>query len=309
MRDPATQRVLCLAGPTGTGKSAAALFLARELSGGVINADSRQAYRDFPIITAQPTDTERASCPHALYGFLDCTEKLSAGAYAELGRTQVVDFAAQGLVPIVVGGTGLYLDALFSGMPEMPPVPPEISLRWQKRCALEGPQALHALLRERDPACAAKIHPNDSQRITRALEMEETTGTPLSVWQKRPVPPSGLTPLIIGMDMSLTELTPLLEKRIDAMLAAGAVTEAKAALARCPDERAPGWSGIGCAELFSHLAGRVSLDECREAWIKNTRAYAKRQITWFKRNPAIHWLRPDAVGTMLEKWREFAGSC
>lgn len=298
------QTVICLAGPTGSGKSAAALFLARELSGCVINADSRQAYRDFPIITAQPTQKERESCPHGLYAFLDCHDKLSAARYAELARQEIAHCAAVNRMPIVVGGTGLYIDALLRGMPEIPAVPLEISQKWQERCAHEGPQALHTLLQERDPVCAAKIHPNDSQRVSRALEVEEATGTPLSVWQKRPVEPSGLNPLVIGLEISLTELTPQLERRIDAMLAAGAVAEAENALARCPDPNAPGWSGIGCAELYSHITGIINLDECRSLWIKNTRAYAKRQITWFKRDKQMLRLRPDALHAMLAACRE-----
>ena len=293
------QTLICLAGPTGAGKSAAALFLAQALVGGVINADSRQAYRDFPSITAQPTAEERASCPHALYAFLDCRDKLSAGKYALLARQEITAFTAQKLMPILVGGTGLYIDVLLRGMPEIPSVPQDISDKWQQRCADEGSQALHALLQERDPACAAKIHPNDPQRICRALEVEEATGTPLSVWQKRPVAPSGFRALTIGLDVSLTELTPLLEKRIDAMLAAGAVAEAQNALALCPDPEAPGWSGIGCVELYSYCKGSISLDECRALWIKNTRAYAKRQITWFKRDPHMLRLPPDALAAML----------
>lgn len=298
------QTVICLAGPTGSGKSAAALFLARELSGSIINADSRQVYRDFPIITAQPAQEERKCCPHTLYAFLDCREKLSAARYAELARQEITNYAAINRVPIVVGGTGLYIDALLRGMPEIPAVPPEVSQKWQERCAHEGPQALHALLLKRDPVCAAKIHPNDSQRVSRALEVEEATGTPLSVWQKQPVAPSGLNALVVGIEMSLTELSPRLEKRIDAMLAAGGVAEAERALAHCPDSKAPGWSGIGCAELYRHITGAISLDECRSLWIKNTRAYAKRQITWFKRDQQMLRLRPDALRAMLAACRE-----
>jgi tRNA dimethylallyltransferase len=273
--------------------------MAEALDGSIVNADSRQAYRDFPLITAQPSHADQAICPHVLYAFLDTQEKLSAGRYAALALDAVRTQAEAGRFPILVGGTGFYLRTLLHGIAPIPPVSPEISQAWQQRCAEQGSQNLHALLQQKDPACAAVIHPNDRQRITRALEVLDATGIPLSAWQCRRTPVHELHSLCVYLDFSLEELTPRLTARIDAMLEAGAVDEVRNAMQKCPDPQAPGWSGIGCAEVRRFLNGRISLDQCRDLWIKNTRAYAKRQITWFKRDASLLRVRPDAVRSLL----------
>ncbi len=291
--------VLVLAGATGTGKSAAALAAAEAFGGAVINADSRQAYADFPIITAQPSRAEQAAIPHRLYGFLPCAEKLSAGKYAELAAAAIRETHDAGLVPIVTGGTGLYLNTLLGGIAAIPPVPEAVSRAWQERCKNEGPQVLHALLRERDPLSAARLHPNDSQRITRALEVLEATGKPLGYWHELPVTPGPFNALRVCLEMGLEELTPRLKSRIEAMIENGAEEEAREALARCPDPVAPGWSGIGCAELHAYLSGRMDFATCKAQWLQHTRDYAKRQITWFKRDTKMLRLRPGDAHSLL----------
>ncbi len=291
--------VIVIAGATGTGKSAAALAAASAVGGTVINADSRQVYADFPIITAQPADEEKNRVPHALYGFLRCAEKLSAGKYAALARDAIAAAHAASRVPILTGGTGLYLNALLGGIAAIPPVPEALSKAWQERCKAEGPRALHAVLRDRDPRSAAKLHPNDSQRITRALEVLEATGKPLGYWHDLPRPAGAYDALGICLDVSLGELTPRLQTRIEAMIEAGALREALAALERCPDPDAPGWSGIGCAELHAHLTGKTDLDTCKARWLQHTRDYAKRQITWFRRDNSLLHLVPDDTDGLL----------
>nr|GBO96178.1 tRNA dimethylallyltransferase [Nitratidesulfovibrio sp. HK-II] len=296
-------RVICLVGPTGAGKTAAALHLARTFGGGVVNADSRQVYRDFPIITAQPSPEERAVCPHLLYGFLPSTEKISAGVWTDRA-TAAIDELRQntsrpnGLLPLLVGGTGLYLKTLLDGIADIPRVDPAIGARLERECDALGAPALHARLAVIDPEYAARIHPNDRQRAVRALEVHEGTGHTLSWWHARPVPPPRFAALRMGMDMSLEELTPRLDRRIDLMLAAGALDEARAARAVCDDPAAPGWSGIGCAELYRHLTGELPCAEARLLWLRNTRAYAKRQLTWFRADRRIHWIRPDDLDAM-----------
>lgn len=295
---------ICIAGPTGAGKSAAAALLARELNGAIINADSRQLYADFPIITAQPGPEELAQAPHHLYGWLPSVEKISAGRYARLAEEKIAEVAAEGRMPILVGGTGLYFQALLEGMADIPPVPSDIHAAWQERCALEGSAALHSILLEKDPVYAAKIHPNDKQRVTRALEVIEASGRPFSWWHAKRTPARPREALLLGVSLPLAELEPLLDRRIDLMLEAGAVAEAKQALRNCPERGAPGWSGIGCAELGRWLAGEISFAECRELWLRNTRAYAKRQLTWFKARPGFAWFRPGQTGEMLQAARE-----
>ena len=292
--------VPCIAGSTGAGKTAAALAMAKALPLTVVNADSRQAYADFPIITAQPSPEERAVCPHVLYGFLGTQEKLGAGEYARLAGDTLHAVALEGRVHALVGGTGLYFRALLGGLAPIPDTPPEIAAVWQARCRAEGSEALHALLAERDPAYAAKIHPHDRQRITRALEVLEETGKPFSWWHGRVLPQSPYRPCKVGIGMRLAELEPLLARRIEAMLEAGAREEVRAALERCPDPHAPGWSGIGCPELYSYLSGRLTLEECRDLWLKNTRAYAKRQRTWFLADKGIRWFRPEQAAEIVE---------
>ncbi|WP_051257959.1 tRNA (adenosine(37)-N6)-dimethylallyltransferase MiaA [Desulfovibrio cuneatus] len=287
--------VPCLLGPTGAGKTSLALELARRWPVSIINADSRQVYHDFPIITAQPTAEEQAACPHFLYGFLESQGKISAGAYARMARERILEEAAKGRLPVLVGGTGLYIQTLFDGIAPIPPVSPAIAAHWQVRCKEEGSHALHAELATVDPDYAAKIHPNDRQRITRGLEVWQATGKPLSWWHSQHVRPTDFTPVKIGLTLPLAELEPILEKRITLMLEAGALDEAKNALTLCDDPEAPGWSGIGCRELYDHIIGHTTLEECRALWLKNTRAYAKRQMTWFRREEDVRWFAPGQV--------------
>lgn len=297
--------VIVIAGFTGAGKSALALAVAREFSGVIINADSRQVYTDFPIITAQPDAAMAARAPHRLYGFLPCREKLGAGTYAAMAREEIAAAREAGKTPLLVGGTGLYLKTLLEGIAPIPAVAPGISRFWRKECAERGANALHALLAERDPQTAARVHPNDSQRITRALEVLEGTGKPLGWWHALPLPPPPYAALAFLVDMPLHALAPRLEQRIDAMIDAGAVAEARAARIRCDDPAAPGWSGIGCAELYEHITGKTDLAHCRAAWLANTRAYAKRQRTWFRRETGMTPAAPEDTENVLRRCAEF----
>lgn len=299
---------IVIAGPTGTGKSALALRLAEALDGVIINADSRQVYADFPIITAQPDAEDMARIPHALYGFLACTDKLNAGAYAELAGEAVLAMNEAGKTPILVGGTGLYVKTLLSGIAPIPSIDPEISLFWQEKCVKIGSPALHAILAEHDPVTAARLHPNDSQRILRALEVQKGTGKPLSWWHAQPVPPSPFRALAFLVDIPLAAIEPRLEARVDAMLEAGAVQEAEKAFAACDDPEAPGWSGIGCAELFKFITGQTDFATCKTSWIHNTRLYAKRQITWFKKEADMIRCRPDDAEHVIDTASRFLKS-
>lgn len=292
-------RLICLAGPTGAGKTAAALLLARELDGVVINADSRQVYRDFPLITAQPSPEERAVCQHLLYGVLSSGTPCSAGWWASAAEAAMEDCVANRQFPMLVGGTGLYMRALLDGMVDIPPVPAETTTRLYTEHTELGGAALHARLAVHDPAYAARIHPNDTQRLIRALGVHETTGQTFSWWHSQTPPPPPYDVLRLGLRLPLDELTPRLAARVDAMLALGALDEARAALDRCADPSAPGWSSIGCAELFAHLHGDLSLDEARARWIQSTRAYAKRQLTWFNADKRILWFRPGEEELLL----------
>ena len=295
-----TLPVICLAGPTGSGKTAAALAMADALGGEVINADSRQVYADFPRITAQPSPEELARCPHHLYGFLPTAQKISAGRWAVLAEDTARQILSRGKIPLLVGGTGLYFQTLLHGTAEIPPVDPALTAALTARLENAGSQAMHAELARIDPNYAARIHPNDRQRIVRALEVHAATGKPFTWWHRHAMshpPCSG--PLLV-LDAPLPWLEPRLARRLDMMLASGAMDEAAAALKNCNDDAAPGWTGIGCAEALAFLRGRLGFDACRDLWLRNTRAYAKRQLTWFRARPEAVWLPPDNVDAVVK---------
>jgi tRNA dimethylallyltransferase len=299
-------RAVCLLGPTGSGKTGAALALARALPVTVVNYDSRQVYADFPIITAQPSAEERAACPHMLYGFLPTSEAMTAARFAELARTEITLAREQGRVPVLVGGTGLYLRALEQGLADIPPVPQEVRDWVLGRMEREGSSALHADLAKADPPTAARLHPNDTQRITRALEVFLGTGRPLSAWfADQKLGQTGVTLCKVGLSYTLRELEPGLEKRIGQMLALGAVDELRRAWETTPERGAPGYSGIGCAELLAHLLDGLDLDKACGLWFRNTRAYAKRQLTWFAKEQDVRWVRPEGLDRLPELVRDW----
>ncbi len=296
---------ICLAGPTGAGKTAAALYLASHVHGEVINTDSRQVYCDFPIITAQPSPEEQSHCPHHLYGFLPTSEKLSAGRFADKVMEVAKDVVTRGKIPILVGGTGLYFKALLEGIAPIPAIAEDISADLLARCTAVGSPVLHKELCRIDPDYAAKIHPNDKQRVVRALEVYTATGKNFTWWHKHAIPEPLLTGPYLGMDITLAALRPRLDARIELMLKAGALEEATKALEKCANGKAPGWSGIGCAELFAHLHQGRDFTQTLELWRKNTRAYAKRQLTWFKAVPSMQWFAPDDVQGMVTAVKGF----
>ena len=293
--------LVCVVGATGTGKTAAALGLARALGGGVVNFDSRQVYAGLGVVTAQPTAEEQLVCPHALYGYLPVSAAVRAGSFAEEILRSARGFAAQGLLPILVGGTGLYLKSLTEGLAPIPDIDPEVRARVAEECRVAGSPVLHARLRGIDPDYAAKIHPNDPQRICRALEVFAATGRTLTAWHARTARPQGLRVLKIGLDADLGALTPRLARRIDLMLEQGALAEVERAYVAHPERTVPGFSGIGCPELLSVLVDGADLEEAKIAWLRNTRAYAKRQLTWFRKDADIAWFAPDDGEAMIAR--------
>lgn len=284
------KQVICLVGPTGSGKSGLALQLARNLNGAVINIDSRQVYSGLALITAQPSRAERGLIPHLLYGFLPLSRKTTAGLYSRLAL-EAIDLCFRcGFQPILVGGTGLYLDALVNGIAPIPPISRNVHEYWQMRLQRAGIRRLHTELAQVDAEYAAKISNNDPQRVTRALEVWIGTGRTLSWWHRRPVFRIPYPVLKLGVRTPLSGLTDALAERIEAMLAQGALTEVKTALQAADNGNMPGFSSIGFQELAGYLRGDMSIEACKEQWLAATRAYAKRQLTWFKRDQDIRWL-------------------
>ena len=301
--------ILCLAGPTGAGKTHLAISLAKLLDGEVINTDSRQVYRDFPIICAMPTRDEQAACPHHLYGFLDSQSKISAGQWRAMAIDTIKAILARNHTPILVGGTGMYFHALLHGIAPIPEIDPEIRRHFEARLITEGAPSLHHQLSYHDPEYAAKIHTNDRQRIVRALEVFFQTGETFTAWHKKTAlsEPKCQGPLMV-LRVDLDWLKPRLGQRIEAMVKAGALEEAKTAWERCPDASAPAWSGIGCMELLAYLQRRLALDEALNLWQQNTRAYAKRQNTWFRGRKEAIFFEVDEEKKLLsfacEQWEK-----
>lgn len=298
--------IVCLLGPTGTGKTAAAIAISKRMDASVINFDSRQVYRDFPLITAQPDAEEQAACPHLLYGFVPTNEKMTAARFVALAMEKIEEVREQGRLPILVGGTGMYLRSLLSGIAPIPEIPSEIRESVLARVKEEGPQKLHEDLCVNDPDYAARIHPNDTQRNARAAEVFLATGKNMTWWhthgEHTPAPYSALK---VGMQIALDDLEPHLARRIGIMVEHGALDEARAAMRINADPAAPGWTGIGCAELLAYLKDEITLEQARQRWVKNTRAYAKRQITWFKKEADINWFSPgdnEAIADLVEEW-------
>jgi tRNA dimethylallyltransferase len=280
-------RLVCLVGATGTGKTAAALALARALGGGVINFDSRQVYAGLAVVTAQPTDEEQGVCPHALYGYMPLDMPVRAGSFADEILARAREYRDRGLVPILVGGTGLV-----DGLAPIPDIDPAVRDGVVRECASEGSQVLHARLKEVDPDYASRIHPNDPQRICRALEVFRATGRTLTWWHGQTRRPRGLDVLKIGLRADLVSLTPRLDRRIGLMLEAGALDEVRRAYESCPHRDAPGFSGIGCPELLAVLLDGLDSD-------------AKRQLTWFNRDETIAWFDPLDTEGMIARAKAF----
>jgi tRNA dimethylallyltransferase len=297
--------LVCLVGATGTGKTAAALALAESLGGGVVNFDSRQVYAGLAVVTAQPSPEEQARCPHALYGYLPVDQPVRAGSFAAEILGAARDMHARGLVPILVGGTGLYLRSLVDGLAPIPDIDPRVREALIEECRAVGSQVLHRRLTALDPDYAAKIHPNDPQRVCRALEVVAATGQTLTWWHARTCRPEGLRVLKIGLAAELAGLTPRLARRIELMLAAGALTEVRHAFEAFPDRGAPGFSGIGCPELLAVLLDGLDMEVARQDWLRSTRAYAKRQLTWFRKDEEVAWHDPDDLEGIVARARAF----
>jgi tRNA dimethylallyltransferase len=277
-----TPPLILIGGPTASGKSALALAVAEEFGGTVINADSMQVYRDLRILTARPGPAEEARAPHRLYGILDAADVCSAARWAAMADAEIAAAAAQGRVPVLVGGTGLYLRALVAGLAELPPIPPAARAEARRLHRALGGAGLRAALAARDPAGAARLAPGDTQRLIRAYEVVTATGRPLAEWQSaQQASPRYREILPLILLPPRPALYAACDARMEAMVAAGAVEEVRALAARGLDPALPAMKAVGVRELGCHLAGEVGLGEAVALAQQSTRRYAKRQITWF----------------------------
>ena len=305
MTDSANNKVAVLIGPTAVGKTGAALALAERLGAEIVNADSLQVYRELDLGTAKPTLEERARVPHHLVDVAAPTESYDADRYSREGREALARLQRRGVPPLVVGGTGLYLKALLHGLFAEGEPRQEIRERLRRDLHGLGLDRLHQRLAALDPATAERLHPRDTYRILRALEVMEATGKPLSellaAHRFRDCP---YRVLKLGLTLPKEELAARIEARVEAMLAQGFLEEVAGLLSRYPPDLKP-LNSLGYRHLGKFLRGEWAWEEAVERLKIDTRHYAKRQLTWFKADPEVRWFHPGQIEAMAACLEEF----
>ena len=287
-----TPAAICIMGPTGSGKTMLAVELVKRLGCEIVSVDSAMVYRGMDIGTAKPGPEVLAKAPHRLIDILDPAEAYSAQRFREDALAAMAEIRAAGRIPLLVGGTMLYFDALQHGLSPLPSADPALRAALDGRAAREGWTALHAELARVDPAAAARIHPNDPQRIQRALEVFHLTGVPLTELQRRgavqSVPDRYINLALAPVDR--TELHEIIEARFRSMLAEGFLEEVRRLRSRGDLHTGlPSMRAVGYRQLWEHLEGGCSLEEAVRRGIVATRRYAKRQLTWLRGEPDVNW--------------------
>jgi len=299
-----TPRIWLIAGPTASGKSALALRLAEQRGAEIVNADSMQLYADLRLLTARPSAQEEARAPHHLFGTVDAADGWSVGRWLRAATAVLDAISARGRPAIVVGGTGLYFEALTQGLAEIPPVPAEVRRRAGAEFDTLGEAAFRERLAAHDPAAAARIAPGDRQRLCRAWEVFAVTGTSLSDWQATGAPALGPGAWrAVALEPPREALYARCDARLAAMVEAGVLDEVSALTARGLDPALPLMKAVGLREFASHLRGETTLAEALTAAQQETRRYAKRQTTWMRGRMAA-WPR-IAETDPEDQWRQF----
>lgn len=279
-----------IAGATASGKSALALEIARREGGVIINADSMQVYSELRVLTARPDAADEAAAPHRLYGHVPAAHAYSVAQWlADVGQ-ELRAAETNGLLPVIVGGTGLYFKALTEGLSPIPEIPADVRGRWRAAAQSTPATEMHRLLAERDAQTAAAIRPSDTQRVVRALEVLEATGRPLTEWQRMPGSPllaaDRCRRLVVSIDRDA--LYARADARFVRMVEGGALDEVRALMALELDPSLPAMRALGVAPLARHLAGEIGLETAIADGQRDTRNYVKRQLTWLRRH-MITW--------------------
>ncbi|MGW6531587.1 tRNA (adenosine(37)-N6)-dimethylallyltransferase MiaA [Streptomyces venezuelae] len=280
-------RVIAVVGPTAAGKSDLGVFLAQRLGGEIVNADSMQLYRGMDIGTAKLTPEERGGVPHHLLDIWDVTEAASVAEYQKLARTEIDRLLAEGRWPILVGGSGLYVRGAVDHL-EFPGTDPEVRARLEEELTVRGSGALHARLAAADPDAARAILPSNGRRIVRALEVIEITGKPFTA--NLPSHESVYDTIQIGVDVARPELDERIATRVDRMWERGLVDEVRALEAQGLREGRTAARALGYQQVLAALAGECTEDEARAETVRATKRFARRQDSWFRRDPRVHWL-------------------
>lgn len=286
------EKILCVVGPTASGKTEVAIALAKELDGEILSCDSMQLYRRMDIGTAKPTSAQMQGIPHHLLDLAEPTERFSAGRYQELAEPILQNVLSRGKTAVVTGGTGLYMDALITGRPFAPDPDPALRASLERQLLEQGAEVMLERLGRVDPASAARLHPKDHKRIVRALEVYEQTGVPMSVRDaaSREGAPKHEAAWLGLFYSDRAQLYDRIDRRVDQMLTDGLIDEVQRLLESGVPETATAMQAIGYKEIAAALRGECTVAQATEAVKQGTRRYAKRQMTWLRRNPQIRWL-------------------
>ncbi len=305
----AKPRILLLVGPTGVGKTDAALALADRLDAEIVSADSMQVYRYMDIGTAKPTPAQRRQCPHHLLDVVDPDEDFNAALFREAALKAAEDVWSRGRNVLVAGGTGLYVKALTRGLFAGPPRDAALRAEFARVISEHGVGHLFDRLKSVDPEAAERIHRRDRVRIVRALEVFHGTGRPLSQWQnEHGFGDQPFDVLGVGLERPRPELYDRIDGRCERMMAEGLLDEARSLLDRGYAPGLRSMQGVGYRQAVQCLTGRVSRAEALSSMQQATRRLAKRQVTWFRAQPSLHWLHPDRLGAIEELCRRFLAS-
>ncbi len=281
---------IAILGPTAVGKSWLGMELAEVLGGEIVSADALQVYRDFSIGTAKPSHEDQRRVRHHLIDILAAEESFSAGEFARRALLAIDEIHGRGRLPLVLGGSGLYLRALLEGISPIPPTDPSARTGLRERLEAEGLESLRAELSQVDPATASRLRAGDTQRVLRALEVFRSTGKPLSSWLREdPVGSGPLDAIRVGLTMPRSLLYDRIADRVRGMIQAGWLGEVEDLLDRGLDPELPPFQAIGYRELVAHLGGETSLEEAVSSTIRATCRFAKRQMTWFRKEREVVW--------------------
>ncbi len=302
-----SEPLLAIVGPTASGKTELALELAQRFAAEIINADSRQVYRGLDIGSAKPTVAERQRVPHHLVDVADPDEEFHCARFLKLAEDAIRGVRARGRRILVVGGTGLYLRVLRGGLFPAPSRDPQLRAQWMARERAE-PGFLHRQLVKVDEQCARRLHPRDHVRLVRALEVYYKTGRPMSAWQAEHRFATGKYEVVLlAVDLPRAELYRRIDHRCRCMIEAGLVEEVRDLYARGYGPDLPALQSLGYREIGAYVRGEWSLDEATAAMARATRRFAKRQLTWFRREPIVRWLPPELPAWEHEFYRWWPG--
>ncbi len=298
-------KLVAVVGPTGVGKTEVGIRIAETFGGEVVNFDSVQLYKHLRIGAAKPSSEEMSRVPHHLFDVLELYEPFNAAEFVKLADAKIREIRERGNLPVLVGGTGLYLKALVHGLFPVE-VPDELREELKRRLSEEGLERLYSELKKLDPEAALKIHPNDRIRVLRALEVFYATGRPFSYWvKKHSFSERRYEVLKVGLVLPREELYRRLNERVDRMIKEGLLEEVRELLEKGYDPSLKPLRSIGYRHMVDYLLGRCSFEDAVRRMKRDTRAYAKRQLTWFKADPEVKWFSPNDLRKILKEVEGF----